>query len=92
MRLIHVNNALIKTADEIILYKQVFISLYLKKKRKTGNGSSHVMHVFIFWRDRKCRLVRTTDRLLSLAEINVSVLGSLCKQNVKYYIKICKIT
>lgn len=34
MRLIHVNNALIKTADEIILYKQVFISLYLKKKKK----------------------------------------------------------
>lgn len=28
------------------------------------------------WRDRKCRLVRTTNHLLSLAEINVSVFGS----------------
>lgn len=46
-----------------------------KKKKKVEENVARYA-CLRFWSDGKCRLVRTTNPLLSLAEINVSVFGS----------------
>jgi len=55
--------------------KQVFVSLLLKEiKRKRRTSLVAWFRLFFFARDRKCS-IGTINRLLFLAEINVSVLG-----------------